>query len=258
MTILKQISSKYAAAFFAMFTLMIGYFFISGMSVSDTYDMISSPIAWAVFGIYLIVASLVIDRLIKRFQDNKWYYVSAYTLAGSFFWFIVFFPILFESLIGYFYFVLYGSIFTVFPFIIFFGVDRVIRQSWKRIGIIGLTSLIVLLFVLIVNPSIKKGFESEYGDDNYVAQFENFNGQETIEIPVEAGSIYIIDIDWKIKNDASYGMRISRNVHELGEFREVEGWTYQYHAEADGIIELTYHGNNIKGKIEVSWDEVVK
>lgn len=257
LTILKRLLGKYAAAFFSLLILMIFYFFISDMSVSDTYDLIASPRTWAIFLLYLVGASFLIDRILLKSQSKKkWAYVYAYTIAGSILWFIDFLPIAFESIIYYFYFVLYGSIFTVFPFIIYYGVEQFIKTSWKKIAFFGIIPLFILLSIIIINPAIKKGFISEYGANYYTAEFENFNGQEHIEIDVEAGAVYLIEFDWMLTNENRHGMRISRNVHELGELKEVGDYAYQYHVNQDGKIVLTYIGDNIKGGIRISWEKI--
>ena len=259
MTFLKKLSSKYAASIFSLFILLVCFFLFNGLSVSDTYELLASSIAWGIFGIYLIIASFILDSLLVKFDiASKKNYALTYIVVGVLVWVITFIPIFFESVMGYFYFVAYGSIFTVFPFLLFYGVDRVAHQSWKRIALFGLPSLLILSFVLIVNPAIKVGFESELGENYYVAEFERFNGQETVDISVEAGKVYLIEVDWDIEEQNRHGTRVSRNIYDLGELQPVGDWTYRFTADESGTIEFTYLGDDLKGRVEISWEEIAE
>ncbi|GEL78620.1 hypothetical protein [Tenuibacillus multivorans] len=257
MTFTQKIMSKYAASFAAFFGLVLVYFLLSNMHIPDTYNLVISPLNWTIYGVYLIIASYIIDRILHKFNTSrKWSYINAYILAGVFIWVVLFIPVLMNSFSGYIYVVLYGSMFTVFPFIGYYLIENAIRQSWGRIIIVGFPALIILVSFLIINPTIKSGFTSDYSDQTYTAEFEQLNGTEEINIPVEEGKTYDIDIMWSIPSESGYGMRVNPNLEELGDMKQKSDWIYQFEAKANGTLDLIYYGHNIEGSLTVEWTEL--
>ncbi|MBR7554774.1 hypothetical protein ACFFJI_04480 [Allobacillus sp. GCM10007491] len=252
-----NILSRLSIALAAFLFTYIANLLFSDMSLQAANDYLSNPLHWIVFTFYLIGVSFLIDWIFRKINETStWSYVSAYTLAGIVIWAVLFITVLFDSFSWYFFVVIYSSIYTVLGFIVFYLFLKVFRMNVKKILMIGIPSLIAILFIVFTNPAIKSGFSSTYEANTYYAEFDNFNGEEPVWIPVEEGQEYEITIDWKLKNSAQHGLRVSPEVHEMGELTIEEDESISYEAAETGELLFFFHGINIEGEIMFTWEEI--
>lgn len=252
-----NIMSRLSMALAALLFTYIAQLLFNGMDLRLANDYLVNPLIWLIFTVYLVSVSYLIEWIFKKINETStWSYVSAYTVAGILIWAILFFPLVFDSASWYFFVIIFSSIYTVLGFVIFYIFKLVFRMNWRKVMMIGIPSLIALVFIVLTNPSIKSGFTSEYGDQNYQAEFENFNGEEPVWIPVEEGKEYEIEIDWDLVGDDTGGISISPEVHEMGELTVEEEEPLHFEASESGDLLFFYHGVNIEGSISFTWEEL--
>ncbi|GEN46100.1 YfhO family protein [Alkalibacillus haloalkaliphilus] len=254
-------SSRIGTAFVTLLIAYVIYLLYSGFHLAEAYELLSNPLIWAIFILYLMISSYVNEWLAKKLEDDsKRMYVSLYMVSGMLIWFLAYSPFIFSSFLMYIYLVLYSSIFTVVAFILFYFIERYARQSRKRPFIVGFPAIVVLLVILIANPSITEGLTIEQSDREYYASFDRINGEEVVEIPVEAGHHYELRVDWDLEDDAlPHGLKIHPSATDLGSIEYIgdgDEWLYELDIAQDGELPIIFHGKNIEGSISFTWNEL--
>ncbi|WP_188207845.1 hypothetical protein [Alkalibacillus aidingensis] len=255
-------SSRIASAFITFLLSYIVYLVYTGFHLSEAYNLFSNPLIWGIFVFYLVISSYIVEWVAVKLEDeSKRMFVSLYMLAGMIVWFVTYIPVLADSIMWYIYMVLYSSIFTVVAFIIFYPIERFTRKTRKRPFYMGFPAILILSIILIWNPSIKQGFADEYEDNRYTAKFERFNGEELVDIPVEADHNYEIVVDWDISDGGPYGLKMHPDSSGLGTMDFIgdeDEWRYQFEAEKSGDLPIIFHGKDIEGSVEFTWTNVTE
>ncbi|GAA0452193.1 hypothetical protein [Alkalibacillus silvisoli] len=254
-------SSRIGTAFMTLLIAYVVYLFYTGFHLTEAFDLLSNPIIWAVFILYLVLSSYVNEWIARKLEDeSRRMFVSLYMISGMFVWFVFYIPVLFSSFFVYIYLTLYSSIFTVIAFILFYFIESFTRKSRRRPFFVGFPAIIILMIILIVNPSITEGFEAEYRDGEYVATFEKLNGEEVVDIPVEEGHHYEVSVNWELDDDTlPYGLKIHPSASNLGNIEHIgedEEWLYQVEAHRTDDLQIIYHGKDIGGTITFTWREL--
>ncbi|WP_411954671.1 hypothetical protein ACKXGF_02135 [Alkalibacillus sp. S2W] len=259
---LHNISSRMATAFLTMALTYIAYLLYSGFRLSEAYDLVSNPFVWLIFIVYLVICSYVNEWAVRKLDDDsKRTFVSLYMLSAMFIWVLVYIPLAMSSMAAYLYMIFYSSLFTVFAFLLFYFIERIVRRSKRRPFGVGVPAIIILIIIMIWNPAIKSGFSETYDEGQYEVTFDQFNGEETVHIPVESGQNYEVRVEWDLVDDSgnNYGLKrhsATSNYGNLDYIGEDEDWLYQFESSESGDLPIKYHGHNISGSIVITWKNV--
>ncbi|MFJ8261094.1 hypothetical protein ACIQ4I_03915 [Rummeliibacillus sp. NPDC094406] len=257
--IVSYIIIKLAAAGFLFFFFFLFAFFGSDMKMFQTVEGISNKVLWAfVFG-YGILASIFIDRLIRRYTvthiKKK---IGLYAIAGFGIFLILGFIVNiisadFFNLEFLVYAILAGVVGAFCALIFFLG--TVISNYSKIFKYIFAFLIPIGLFILMSRDyTIKKNWESIQNENSYAASFSYFNGQYEIPIDVKKGQIVKITQQFHSENGGGHGFYIKDENNRYVATQLIDDDQSKFKVKKTGIYRAVVTGDEVSGSFYVSWE----
>ena len=247
--LVEYIVSKLAALGLLVF-LMCSYLLLAAeFDLYEFTEYLANLKIWGLICGFALITTLLIDLIRDRwieftFQTS----VLLHCLAG----FIVFIPFMGMTIFS----VIAGLVGSLCAFI--YAFSSYLLQRKKKFAWVVLLIFPLLLSVRMYDFTSKKDWTVEETDSSFSAEFEHFNGQHEILLPLKKGEKVTSSITFNQINGGGYGYHIldtNEEDVEMEELKEAEGTdTIQFHAAQSGVYKIIVTGDDLKGKIDVNWE----
>lgn len=236
--------SKLVGAGFSFFIFIIFLIIQSSLNLYQLSEALTSPWLWAVFYVYGILSSFIIDWIVVKSSWARRWPLFLHIFAG----FIVFFFVFgfwITLLVA-------GPIGAIAALLFYIGMKFVSKNKWSAL-IFAIILPLLLTIVSMTDFTQKKNWVEVRNEKQYEATFSYFNGAHKIPIQLVKGDELSFAVDFYASNDGGWGSR----------FEDVKG-TYLpmiehgdlliYTADEDGEYYIVVGGNRLSGKLVVEWE----
>ncbi|MCZ2259884.1 hypothetical protein [Sporosarcina sp. G11-34] len=253
--VMEYILNKLSALGLLVLTMSIYLILVNGFDMYGFTESLSNLKAWGLICGYALVTTVLIDLVrVKWIPFTFKVSVLLHCLAG----FIVFLPLMgfnFFALIA-------GSIGALCALI--YAFSSYFLAGKKQFVWIFLLVFPLLLSVRLIDFTIKEDWNEERTTSSFFAEFERFNGKNEIPIPLKKGNVVTSYLSFDQMNGGGYGYHILDNNGEyvvMKELEEADGangyldtTAIQFQAVKEGIYFIIVTGDELKGKIDVTWE----
>lgn len=224
----------------------------------QTVEGISSKMLWAFVYGYGILASVLIDWLIKKYAVTKVKTKIRFYIIAGFGIFLILGFILniisgdFFNMEFLAYAILAGIIGAVCAFTFFLG-TVVVNYSKIFTYIFAFLIPIGLCIIMSKNYTVKKNWESIQHENSYAASFPYFNGKYEIPIEAKKGQTIKIIQQFHAENGGGHGFHIKGENNRYVETQRITEDQSKFEVKKSGVYRAVVTGEEVSGSFYVRW-----
>lgn len=230
----------FAVMWFALFIMQA-----SGFDLFEWSDTLTGnfPLGWIFYG-YGLACSLVITGLGRLFPrltlPAK---VLLYAAAGY-----AYFLLRDTGIFG----LIAGTIGALFA-LVFFAGTRWAAASLPFRWIFGAVVPLVLLVLLNIDYTVKRGWTAEAAPGSYEARFDYFNGKHEIPIEAQRGQRVVFEVQLDNANGGGHGLHVLDASGKYTAMEQAGGERLAIRPQRDGTYRIVLTGDGLQGKFKVEW-----
>lgn len=261
--IFSYIISKLAAASFLIFFFFLFAFFGADMVMYQTVEGISNKMLWTLVYGYGILASVLIDWLIKKYAVTKVKTKIGFYIIAGFSVFLIFGFIVNIVSGDYFnlefllYFILAGIV-GAFCALIFFLGTVIVNYSKIFTYTFAFLVPIGLCIIIFKDYTVKKNWDSIQHENSYAASFTYFNGKYEIPIEAKKGQTIKITQQFHAENGGGHGFHIKDENNRYVGMQRIAEDQFKFELKKSGVYRAVVTGDEVSGSFYVQWDITTK
>lgn len=233
------------------------------MKMFQTVEEISNKMLWVFVYGYGILASMLIDWLIKKYAvTNIKRIIGFYAIAGFSIFLILGFIVNIIAAdtfnLDFLSYAILAGIVGAFCALIFYLGTFILNYSKIFKFIFAFLVPITLFIIMSRDYTVKKNWESVQHENSYAASFSYFNGRYEIPIEAKKGQIVKITQQFHAENGGGHGFYMEDENNRSVAIQLIDDDQSKFEVKKTGVYRVGVTGDEVSGSFYVSWEITTK
>ena len=257
MGLIKTIIRPFLSGIITFFIFILVFPLNGNLSWFRFHEYVTTGFFWLPLCLFAPIWAIFIDFITKRLQFTKfWQRFLLYNLGSIVYWLV---PSLVLIIFKHNRHFSIKAVDMVIIFIIliisfvcssFFYLVNSFQHTFLH-SILGSAIFCLLLFFIFNDGTVTKNWIQTKKINGLTIQFDYFNGEKAIALPIKKK--LVIQVDWNMKNQGGYGIRIKTKWGHFIGWRE-KGDKMFIENSKEKQYYLVLSGTKVSGGVNITWD----